>query len=510
MRIGIPKEVQAHENRVAATPDTVGKLQKLGFDVVVEYGAGVNASFENEAFTQAGAQVVEREEVWDSDIILKVNAPIDEEIGLLNDGATLASFIWPAQNEALMNKLSQRNVNILAMDSVPRLSRSQSLDALSSMANIGGYRAVVEASHEFGRFFSGQITAAGKIPPAKVLVIGAGVAGLAALGAAGSMGAIVRAFDTRPEVKEQVQSMGADFLELDYEEEQDSSDGYAKEMSQAFIDAEMALFMEQAKEVDIIITTALIPGKPAPKLITEAMVKAMKPGSVIVDLAAQTGGNCACTVKDQIVEAHGVKIIGYTDLPSRLPTQSSQLYGTNLVNLLKLLCPNKDGQIDINFDDEVIRGLTVICGGSITWPPPPVKVSVSAAAKPEPAPAKPPAKEAKPRPWLKPVLLAIGALLFGNVAHTAPSSFLENFTVFVLASIVGYYVIWNVTSALHTPLMSVTNAISGIVVVGGLVLMGSDNNIVLALSGIAITVAVINIVGGFAVTQRMLKMFRLD
>lgn len=513
MRIGIPGEVQENENRVAATPDTVEKLQKLGFDVVVERGAGVKASFEDDAFTQAGAQVVDRDDVWNSDIILKVNAPIDDEIALLKDGATLASFIWPAQNEALMSKLSQRNVNILAMDSVPRLSRSQSLDALSSMANIGGYRAVVEASHEFGRFFNGQITAAGKIPPARVLVIGAGVAGLAALGAAGSMGAIVRAFDTRPEVKEQVQSMGAEFLELVFsaeEQEQDSSDGYAKEMSQAFIDAEMALFMEQAREVDIIITTALIPGKPAPRLITEEMVKAMKPGSVIVDLAAQAGGNCACTVKDQITLAHGVKVIGYTDLPSRLPTQSSQLYGTNLVNLLKLLCPNKDGQIDINFDDEVIRGLTVIRDGSITWPPPPVKVSAAPAAGPGPVVAKAPEKEEKARPWLKPVLMAVGAVLFGCLANAAPTSFLEHFTVFVLASIVGYYVIWNVTSALHTPLMSVTNAISGIVVVGGLVQMGSDNNIVLALSGIAITVAVINIVGGFAVTQRMLKMFRLD
>lgn len=514
MRIGIPGEVQENENRVAATPDTVGKLQKLGFDVVVEQGAGVKASFEDEAFTQAGAQIVDRDDVWNSDIILKVNAPVDGEIALLKDGATLASFIWPAQNEELMNKLSQRNVNILAMDSVPRLSRSQSLDALSSMANIGGYRAVVEASHEFGRFFNGQITAAGKIPPAKVLVIGAGVAGLAALGAAGSMGAIVRAFDTRPEVKEQVESMGAEFLELVFspeeEEEQDSSDGYAKEMSQAFIDAEMALFMEQAKEVDIIITTALIPGRPAPKLITEDMVKAMKPGSVIVDLAAQTGGNCACTVKDQITVAHGVKVIGYTDLPSRLPTQSSQLYGTNLVNLLKLLCPNKDGQIDINFDDEVIRGLTVIRDGSITWPPPPVKVSAAPAAKPEPVVAKAVKEEAKPKPWLTPLLMSVGAVLFGGIANSAPTAFLEHFTVFVLASIVGYYVIWNVKSALHTPLMSVTNAISGIVVVGGLVQLGSDNNIVLALSGIAITVAVINIVGGFAVTQRMLKMFRLD
>ena len=510
MRIGVPGEVQGSENRVAATPDTVGKLQKLGFDVVVEQGAGVKASFDDDTYIQAGAQVLARDQVWNSDVILKVNAPLDDEIALLRDGATLACFIWPGQNEALMDKLSRRRINVLAMDSVPRLSRAQSLDALSSMANIGGYRAVVEASHEFGRFFNGQITAAGKIPPAKVLVIGAGVAGLAALGAAGSMGAIVRAFDTRPEVKEQVQSMGAEFLELDYVEEQDTSDGYAKEMSQAFIDAEMALFMAQAKEVDIIITTALIPGKPAPRLITEEMVRAMKSGSVIVDLAAQTGGNCECTVKDQITVAHGVKIIGYTDLPSRLPTQSSQLYGTNLVNLVKLLCPQKDGQITINFDDEVIRGLTVIRDGSITWPPPPVKVSAVEAEQPSPVIAVKEKEEPPRRAWLKPTLLAVAAIIFGFMANSAPDSLLQNLTVFVLASIVGYYVIWNVTSALHTPLMSVTNAISGIVVVGGLLQLGSDNRMVLALSGIAITVAVINIVGGFAVTQRMLKMFRLD
>ena len=510
MRIGVPGEVQGSENRVAATPDTVGKLQKLGFDVVVEQGAGIKASFDDDAYIQAGAQVVDRDQVWNSDVILKVNAPVDDELALLKDGATLACFIWPGQNAELMDKLSQRRINVLAMDSVPRLSRAQSLDALSSMANIGGYRAVVEASHEFGRFFNGQITAAGKIPPAKVLVIGAGVAGLAALGAAGSMGAIVRAFDTRPEVKEQVQSMGAEFLELDYVEEQDTSDGYAKEMSQAFIDAEMALFMAQAKEVDIIITTALIPGKPAPRLITEEMVKAMKSGSVIVDLAAQTGGNCECTVKDQITVAHGVKIIGYTDLPSRLPTQSSQLYGTNLVNLVKLLCPQKDGEIVIDFDDEVIRGLTVIREGSITWPPPPVKVSVVEAESSSPVIAVQEKEQPPRRAWLKPTLLAVAAIIFGFLANSAPDSLLQNLTVFVLASIVGYYVIWNVTSALHTPLMSVTNAISGIVVVGGLLQLGSDNRLVLALSGIAITVAVINIVGGFAVTQRMLKMFRLD
>ncbi|OED46932.1 NAD(P) transhydrogenase subunit alpha [Endozoicomonas sp. (ex Bugula neritina AB1)] len=509
MRIGIPEEIQANENRVAATPDTVHKLIKLGYNVVIESGAGNKASFDDAAYTDAGADISDRGDVWNSDIVMKVNAPTDDEISLLKDGATLASFIWPGQNEELMNKLSQRNINALALDSVPRLSRSQSLDALSSMANIAGYRGVVEASHHFGRFFSGQITAAGKIPPAKVMVIGAGVAGLAALGAAGSMGAIVRAFDTRPEVKEQVESMGAEFLELDYEEEQDSSDGYAKEMSQAFIDAEMALFMEQAKEVDIIITTALIPGRPAPKLILEDMVKAMKPGSVIVDLAAQTGGNCECTEKDTVVVKHGVTVIGYTDLPSRLPTQSSQLYGTNLVNMLKLMTPEKDGNLVIDFEDEVVRGLTVVKEGSITWPPPAVKVSAAPAAKSEPVVVA--EKEEKPsRPWLKPALIAGAVALFAWIADSAPASFLEHLTVFVLSSIVGYYVIWNVKAALHTPLMSVTNAISGIIVVGALMQMGSDSGVVLALSGIALVVAMINIVGGFAVTQRMLKMFIRD
>lgn len=514
MRIGIPEEIQDNENRVAATPDTVQKLIKLGYSIVIENGAGKNASFDDAAYTKAGAEIAERSDVWSSDIIMKVNPPTDDEIALLKDGATLASLIWPGQDEELMNKLSQRNINVLALDCVPRISRAQALDVLSSMANIGGYRAVVEAAHHFGRFFNGQITAAGKIPPAKVLVIGAGVAGLAALGAAGSMGAIVRAFDTRPEVKEQVESMGAEFLELDFspgeDEEQDSSDGYAKEMGQAFIDAEMALFMEQAREVDIIITTALIPGRPAPKLITEDMVKAMRPGSVVVDLAAQTGGNCECTEKDKAVVKHGVTLVGFTDMPSRLPTQSSQLYGTNLVNMLKLMTPEKDGNLVIDFDDDVVRGLTVLKEGKITWPPPPVKVSAAPAARPGPAAAQEVKEEKPSRPWLKPTLITGGAALFALLANSAPASFLEHFTVFVLSSIVGYYVIWNVTSALHTPLMSVTNAISGIIVVGALVQMGSDNGVVLALSGIALVVAMINIVGGFAVTQRMLKMFIRD
>ena len=342
MRIGIPRERLANEARVAATPKTVEQLLKLGFTVAIENGAGKLASFDDTAFQQAGAEIVGYEDVWQSDVILKVNAPEDEEIALMNPGSTLISFIWPAQNQELLQKLAERQVTVMAMDSVPRISRAQSLDALSSMANIAGYRAIVEAAHEFGRFFTGQITAAGKVPPAKVMVIGAGVAGLAAIGAAGSLGAIVRAFDTRPEVKEQVQSMGAEFLELDFEEEAGSGDGYAKVMSPAFIKAEMELFAAQAKDVDIIVTTALIPGKPAPRLITKEMVESMKPGSVIVDLAAQTGGNCELTVADTVTETpNGVKIIGYTDLPSRLPTQSSQLYATNLVNLLKLLCKKK-------------------------------------------------------------------------------------------------------------------------------------------------------------------------
>ncbi|ECG8261078.1 Re/Si-specific NAD(P)(+) transhydrogenase subunit alpha [Salmonella bongori] len=507
MRIGIPKERLPNETRVAATPKTVEQLLKLGFSVAVESGAGQLASFDDKAFTQAGADIVDSNAVWQAEIILKVNAPEENEITLLNPGATLISFIWPAQNASLMEKLAERKVTVMAMDAVPRISRAQSLDALSSMANIAGYRAIVEAAHEFGRFFTGQITAAGKVPPAKVMVIGAGVAGLAAIGAANSLGAIVRAFDTRPEVKEQVQSMGAEFLELDFKEEAGSGDGYAKVMSEAFIKAEMDLFAAQAKEVDIIVTTALIPGKPAPKLITREMVDAMKAGSVIVDLAAQNGGNCEYTVANQIVTTdNGVKVIGYTDLPGRLPTQSSQLYGTNLVNLLKLLCKEKDGSIDVNFDDVVIRGVTVIREGEITWPAPPIQVSAQPQAAPKVSPA--PKEPEKPTsPWRKYALMALAILLFGWLADVAPKEFLGHFTVFALACVVGYYVVWNVSHALHTPLMSVTNAISGIIVVGALLQIG-QGGWVSFLSFIAVLIASINIFGGFTVTQRMLKMFR--
>ncbi|XMR44584.1 Re/Si-specific NAD(P)(+) transhydrogenase subunit alpha [Escherichia coli] len=508
MRIGIPRERLTNETRVAATPKTVEQLLKLGFTVAVESGAGQLASFDDKAFVQAGAEIVEGNSVWQSEIILKVNAPLDDEIALLNPGTTLVSFIWPAQNPELVKKLSERNINVMAMDMVPRISRAQSLDALSSMANIGGYRAVVEAAHQFGRFFTGQITAAGKVPPAKVLVIGAGVAGLAAIGTAGSLGAIVRAFDTRLEVAEQIESMGGEFLKLDFgSEDGASSDGYAKVMSDEFIAAEMALFAQQAKEVDIIITTALIPGRPAPKLITKEMVDSMKPGSVIVDLAA-TGGNCEYTKPTELfMTPNGVKVIGYTDLPGRLPAQSSQLYGTNLVNLMKLMCKEKDGQVAIDFEDVVQRNMTVIQAGEVTFPPPAISVS-AAPQKPAAAPIK--KAEAKQPSNKKSVFGAPGIAAFGWVAAVAPAAFLSHFTVFILACVVGYYVVWNVSHSLHTPLMSVTNAISGIIVVGALLQIGQGSTLVTALSFVAVLIASINIFGGFTVTQRMLKMFRKD
>ncbi len=506
MQIGIPRETLSGETRVAATPATVEQLKKLGFNVAIEADAGLQSSFDDTAFVEAGASVVDN--VWDANFIFKVNAPSDDEIELLQPGTTLVSFIWPAQNPELVEKLSKRNITVMAMDMVPRISRAQSLDALSSMANIGGYRAVVEAAHHFGRFFTGQITAAGKVPPAKVLVIGAGVAGLAAIGTAGSLGAIVRAFDTRLEVAEQIESMGGEFLKLDFgDEDGGSSDGYAKTMSDEFIAAEMALFAEQAKEVDIIITTALIPGRPAPKLITKAMVDSMKPGSVIVDLAAATGGNCEYTQSGElIVTDNGVKVIGYTDLPGRLPAQSSQLYGTNLVNLMKLMCKEKDGNAVLDFDDVVMRNMTVTRDGEITFPPPAISVS-AAPQKPAPKVEQQVVEPKKPSK-LKYILGALGLIGFGAVASVAPPEFLSHFTVFVLSCVVGYYVVWNVSHSLHTPLMSVTNAISGIIVVGALLQIGHGSVITSILAFIAVLIASINIFGGFTVTQRMLKMFR--
>lgn len=509
MLIGVPRERLDNESRVAATPKTVQQILKLGFDVIVEHDAGFKASFEDQAFAAAGAKVGDAAQVWQADIIFKVNAPTDDEIALIKEGATLVSFIWPAQNPQFMEKLSAKKINVLAMDAVPRISRAQALDALSSMANIAGYRAVVEAAHEFGSFFTGQITAAGKVPPAKVLVIGAGVAGLAAIGAANSLGAIVRAFDSRPEVKEQVESMGASFLEIDFKEEGGSGDGYAKVMSEEFNRRALALYAEQAKEVDIIITTALIPGKPAPRLITKEMVESMKPGSVIVDLAAATGGNCELSKAGEVVVTDNqVKIIGYTDLPSRLPTQSSQLYGTNLVNLLKLLCKNKDGQIDINFDDVVLRGVTVIRDGEVTWPAPPIQVSAQPQQQAKAASAVKKEEEKPTDPRKKYGIMAALGVLFLWLTSIAPAAFLSHLTVFVLACVVGYYVVWNVSHALHTPLMAVTNAISGIIIVGALLQISQGNFFISVLAFIAILVASINIFGGFRVTQRMLSMFR--
>ncbi len=517
MQIGIPKESVAGENRVAATPKSIEQLVKYGFNVIVEPNAGAAASFDDESYQAVGAVIGAKEDVWQSDIVFKVNPPqfTDEcnEIELLCDGVTLVSFIWPGINPELLERLTQRNITVLAMDSVPRISRAQALDALSSMANIAGYRAVVEAAHQFGRFFTGQITAAGKVPPAKVLVAGAGVAGLAAIGAAGSLGAIVRAFDVRPEVKEQVESMGAEFLVVNFEEQQVSSDGYAKEMSDAFNLAAEQLYAEQAKEVDIIITTALIPGRPAPKLITQEMVDSMKAGSVIVDLAAANGGNCAYTVADEIITTeNGVTIIGYTDMVSRLPAQSSQLYATNLVNLIKLLCKEKDGTITVNFEDEVLRGLTVMKEGELTWPAPPIQVSAQPVSSPESQTADPVATktEKQTSPRRKLAYVGIAAAMFAWVAHYSPPEFLTHFTVFVLSCVVGYYVVWNVTHALHTPLMSVTNAISGIIILGALLQIGQGHGFVSFLAFIAILIASINIFGGFTVTKRMLEMFRKD
>lgn len=512
MRIGIPKETRGGEERVAATPEVVVEMRKLGFSIAVESKAGVGASFTDTAFQDAGAEIIpDRQALWtDSDIIIKVRAPEGDEIQLLRPGQILISFLWPAQNPDLLKRLAANSVTTLAMDSVPRISRAQKMDALSSMANIAGYRAVVEAAQHFGRFFTGQITAAGKIPPAKILVIGAGVAGLAAIGAARGMGAIVRAFDTRPEVKEQVESMDGEFLLLDFDEEGSGEGGYAKVMSEEFIAAEMTLFAEQAKEVDIIITTALIPGKPAPKLITSKMVESMKAGSVIVDLAAEQGGNCELTEPERVVKKEGVTIIGYTDLPSRLAAQSSQLYGTNLRHLLTDMCPEKDGQLIVDMEDEVIRGATVVKDKEITWPPPPPKLSSAPAqTPPKPVPETPsPNVESKPSILAPLLTFGIGALALLGLGAVAPPSFMAHFTVFVLACFVGYMVIWNVTPALHTPLMSVTNAISSIIIIGALLQISSSEILIMWIAGITVLITSINIAGGFAVTRRMLEMFR--
>jgi proton-translocating NAD(P)+ transhydrogenase subunit alpha len=506
MVIGVVKESRAGERRVAATPATVVQLLKLGYDVVVESGAGVASSFPDEAYVEAGANIGD---ALAADVVFGVNAPSAEQLDGLRAGATVISLLSPALDRELVEDLARRPITGLAMDSVPRISRAQSLDVLSSMANIAGYRAVVEAAHVFGRFFTGQVTAAGKVAPAKVLVAGAGVAGLAAIGAAGSLGAIVRATDPRPEVADQVKSLGGEYLSVESAEVEVSATGYAKEMSEDYNARAAQLYAEQAKDVDIIITTALIPGKPAPRLITAEMVASMKSGSVIVDMAASNGGNVEGTAPGEaIVTASGVTIIGYTDLVGRLPAQASQLYGTNLVNLMKLLTPEKDGVMVLDFDDVVQRSMTVVRDGQLTWPPPPVEVSAASSVTPAlPAPVvESPVKQAMST-GRRFAIVGIVAAGFFLLASLAPSALLGHLTVFALAIVVGYYVIGHVHHALHTPLMSVTNAISGIIVVGGLLQIGHDDSAITAISALAILLASINIFGGFAVTRRMLAMF---
>ncbi|MCX7164046.1 MAG: Re/Si-specific NAD(P)(+) transhydrogenase subunit alpha [Rhodocyclales bacterium] len=522
LTIGVPRETLPGEKRVATVPEVVEKLVKLGFAVAVESGAGDAANCSDETYRSAGARIIEgaAELFAASDIVLKVGVPTTAEVGLLREGSTLLGFIWPAQNPELMQQLAARKVTVLAIDSLPStLSRAQKMDALTSQAGVAGYRAVIEAANAFGRFFNGQITAAGKVPPAKVFIAGAGVAGLAAIGTAAGLGAIVRANDTRAEVADQVVSLGGEFVKVDYEEEGSGGGGYAKVMSEGFQQAQRDMYAKQAKEVDIIITTALIPGKPAPRLITAEMVKSMKPGSVIVDMAAERGGNCELTEPGQVVVKHGVTIVGYTDLASRLAKQSSTLYATNLFRLTEELCKTKDGIIDVNMDDEAIRGLTVIKNGEVTWPPPAPKPSAAPAAKPAAAaPAQKKSgghgKSSEPASATSTaVTFGIAALIFWFIGANAPGAFLAHFTVFVLACFVGYMVVWNVTPALHTPLMSVTNAISSIIAIGALVQIAPPGEVRLDewirwLAVVGIVLTSINMFGGFAVTQRMLAMFR--
>jgi H+-translocating NAD(P) transhydrogenase subunit alpha len=521
VKIGAPKEIVEGERRVALTPQSALALKKLGYECLVESGAGEAARFTDAAYAEAGVEVVpSAADLWSkADIIAKVRAPEAAEIEQMRSGQILIGFIWPAQNEALLETLKGKGVTTLAMDMVPRISRAQKMDALSSMANIAGYRAVIEAGNNFGRFFTGQITAAGKVPPAKVLVVGAGVAGLAAIGTATSLGAITYAFDVRPEVAEQIESMGAEFVYLDFEESQDSAatGGYAAPSSPEFREKQLAKFRELAPEIDIVITTALIPGRPAPKLWLEDMVAAMKPGSVVVDLAAERGGNCDLTVPDQVVESpNGVRVVGYTDFPSRMATQASTLYATNIRHMMDDLTPGKDGTPVVNMEDDVIRGALATHDGAVTFPPPPPKVKAIAAAKPKPKVPEE-TSEAKAARELAEVrragnrttaMLAIGCGLLLLVGTVAPASFMQHFIVFVLACFVGFYVIWNVAHSLHTPLMAITNAISSIIILGALLQIGSGSGIVTVLAAISVLIASINIFGGFLVTRRMLAMFQ--
>ncbi len=529
MLIGVPLETLPGEKRVATVPEVVEKLIKLGFQVAVQSGAGNAANFADDTYRAAGASVVPTAaDIWaKSDIVFKARVPTPDEVAMLRQGGTLIGFVWPAQNPELMQQLAAKMATVLAIDCLPRqLSRAQKMDALTSMAGISGYRAVIEAANAFGRFFNGQITAAGKIPPAKVFIAGAGVAGLAAIGTAANLGAIVRANDTRAEVADQVVSLGGEFVKVDYEEEGSGGGGYAKVMSEGFQAAQRAMYAQQAKEVDIIITTALIPGKPAPKLITAEMVRSMKPGSVIVDMAAEQGGNCELTEPGHAVVKHGVTIVGYTDLVSRLAKQSSTLYSNNLLRLAEELCKTKDGVINVNMDDDAIRGLTVIKEGAVTWPAPPLKLPAPPPQKAATAVAVAPkghghgAGEPMSAKSLATVF-GVGAVLFLLVGLYAPASFLSHFTVFVLACFIGYMVVWNVTPSLHTPLMSVTNAISSIIAIGALVQVAPPlvstgagvvadrpNVLILGLAVFALALTAVNMFGGFAVTRRMLAMFR--
>ena len=518
MKIGSPKEIYKGENRIAMTPESAKQLQKLGYECIIETGAGNNSNFSDKNFKDAGVKVVKNsDQLWkESDIILKVRGPVATEVTKMRSGQQIISFIWPGQNKSLLESLKKKKVTVQAMDMIPRISRAQKMDALSSMANIAGYRAVIEASNQFGRFFTGQITAAGKVPPAKVLVIGAGVAGLAAIGTAQSMGAIVRAFDVRPEVAEQIESMGAEFLMLDFETDGSGEGGYAKPASKEFIKKEMELFRSQAPEIDIVITTALIPGMPAPKLWPKEMVDLMKPGSVIVDLAAEQGGNCDVTVPDKMIETKNkVRVIGFTDLPSRMATQASTLYSTNTRHMMDDLTPNKDGIPFINMDDDVIRGATVVHNGEITFPPPKPKIAAIAKHINENNKVKTPEEltqekiNAERKAGITQVVsLVIGACLTWLIGMYAPADFMQHFIVFILSCFVGFQVIWKVSHALHTPLMAITNAISGIIILGALLQMETANNIVSVLALISIFIATINIVGGFMVTKRMLAMFQ--
>ncbi|MBY6046854.1 Re/Si-specific NAD(P)(+) transhydrogenase subunit alpha [Vannielia litorea] len=521
MKIGTPKEVLEGENRVAMTPDSALQLQKLGHECLIETGAGAKAGFSDADYEAAGVTVVKTAAaLWkEAEIVAKVRVPTDTEAKRLAEGQTLISFFNPAENDKMMAGVAKKGATVVAMEMVPRISRAQKMDALSSMANIAGYRAVIEAGNNFGRFFTGQVTAAGKVPPAKVLVVGAGVAGLAAIGTSTSLGAITYAFDVRPEVAEQIESMGAEFVYLEFDEEQTdgaATGGYAAPSSPEFREAQLAKFRELAPEVDIVICTALIPGRAAPVLWTKDMVEMMKPGSVIVDLAAERGGNCELTKADEkVVSDNGVTIIGYTDFPSRMATQSSTLYATNIRHMMTDLTPEKDGVVNHNMEDDVIRGATVTHAGEVTFPPPPPKVQAIAAVKKEkPKELTPEEKKAKEAADFKAqtkqqvTLIGVGAVLLLAVGLVAPASFMQHFIVFVLSVFVGFQVIWNVSHSLHTPLMAVTNAISSIIIVGALLQMGSSSFLVVLLAALSVFMAGINIFGGFLVTRRMLAMFQ--